>query len=123
MKLKVIKHQKDYAVALKRFETIFNAEKGAPEYDEAGILSLLLKNYEDEHFHVPAPDPIIAIKIAMENSGYNAMTLSKKSAIGKSTISDILHKRRALNVKHIRQFHRILGISTDTLFSEYELEC
>ena len=55
MELKIIKTKKDYQVALERFEEIFSAKKGTKESDEADVLSLLIKDYEDKHFVIEAP--------------------------------------------------------------------
>jgi HTH-type transcriptional regulator / antitoxin HigA len=61
MQLKKIKTKKDYQIALTRFEKIFQAKAGTPESDEADVLSVLLKDYEDHNFLINTPDPIDAI--------------------------------------------------------------
>jgi len=50
MELKIIKTKKDYLVAMERFEEIFSAKKGTKESDEADVLSLIIKDYEDKHY-------------------------------------------------------------------------
>ena len=60
MELKIIKTQKDYQLALARFEKIFSAKSGTKESNEADVLSLLIKDYEDKHFVIDVycgPDP------------------------------------------------------------------
>jgi len=66
MKLKPIKSEQDYREALDCLEVIFDAPIDSKEGDEAEILSLLIENYENEHYAIAAPDPIEAIKIRME---------------------------------------------------------
>ena len=66
MKMKPIKTEEDYREALKQLEPIFDAPVNTEEGDEAEILSLLIENYENEHYLIEAPDPIEAIKIRME---------------------------------------------------------
>jgi HTH-type transcriptional regulator/antitoxin HigA len=61
-----IKSEKDYLNGLKRLEVIFNAPIDTKEEDEAEILSLLLENYENEHYPIESTDPIEAIKIRIE---------------------------------------------------------
>ena len=49
---------------------IFDASIDSKEGDEAEILSLLIENYENEHYPIEAPDPIEAIKIRMGGNQY-----------------------------------------------------
>ena len=44
MTLKIIKTEKDYNLALKRLEEIFDAKKGTKHGDELELLSLLIDN-------------------------------------------------------------------------------
>lgn len=48
--LKPIKTENDYEKALNRLEVIFDAPVDTKEGDEAEILSLLIENYENEHY-------------------------------------------------------------------------
>ena len=66
MKIKIIKTKKDYHKALKRFEEIFSAKRGTKESDEADVLALLIRDYEDKNFISDTPDPLKAIKFRME---------------------------------------------------------
>ncbi len=59
MNIKPITTKKDYQSALERLDIIFDAKKGAPEGDELEILSVLIENYENQHFPIgPLPDPV-----------------------------------------------------------------
>ncbi len=93
MEIKPIKTEKDYQNALKRLELIFDATPNSKEGDEAEILSMLIDDFENKHFPIESPDPIEAIKIRMEE-----MNLKQKDLVGiiggKSTISEILNKRK-----------------------------
>ena len=46
MEIRPIKTETDYTQALKRLETIFSAEIGTEESDEADVLGLLVDEYE-----------------------------------------------------------------------------
>lgn len=50
MELKPIKTEKDYRNALERLEVIFDAPIDTKDGDEAEILSLLIENFENEHY-------------------------------------------------------------------------
>ena len=58
MKLKILKTKKDYLTALSRFEEIFQAKPGSPESDEADVLSVLIKGFEDKQYVIQTPDPL-----------------------------------------------------------------
>ena len=62
LEIKVLKTEDDLNMALKRLEEIFHAPINSHEGDEADLLSILIEKYEDEHYHIEAPDPIETIK-------------------------------------------------------------
>lgn len=121
MNLKPIKTEKDYRNALARLEVIFDAQTDTKEGDEADILSLMIENYENEHYPIEAPDPIEAIKIRMEE-----LNLRQKDLIGviggKSRVSEILNRKKKLTVEMIRELERLLQISASVLVSNYQLD-
>lgn len=57
MELKIIKTKKAYLLVLQRFEEIFSAKNGTKESDEADVLSLLIRDYEEKNFVIAAPNP------------------------------------------------------------------
>ena len=120
MNLKPIKSEKDYRKALERLEVIFDSPINTKEGDEAEILSLLVENYENEHYLIEAPDPIEAIKIRMEE-----LNLRQKDLVGiiggKSQVSEILSRKKKLTVDMIRELERMLQISASVLVNNYQL--
>ena len=67
MKLKLIKNDKQLNEALERINQLWDAKSNTPERDELEVLSLLIEKYEEEHYPIPASDPIEAIKFLMEH--------------------------------------------------------
>lgn len=120
MNLRPIKTEKDYRNALERLEAIFDAPIDTKEGDEAEILSLMIENYENEHYPIEAPDPIEAIKIRMEE-----LNLRQKDLVGviggKSRVSEILNRKKKLTVDMIRELERLLQISASVLVNNYQL--
>ncbi|HLT50660.1 MAG TPA: hypothetical protein VKZ93_01820 [Arenibacter sp.] len=110
----------DYQKGLERLEVIFDAPINSKEGDEAEILSLLIENYENEHYPIEAPDPIEAIKIRMEE-----LNMRQKDLVGiiggKSRVSEILNRKKRLTVDMIRELERILQISASILVKNYQL--
>ncbi|MBK8747715.1 MAG: transcriptional regulator [Saprospiraceae bacterium] len=121
MNIRPIRCENDYNVALERLEVIFDAAVDTIEGEEAEILSLLIENYEEEHYPIEAPDPIEAIKIRMEE-----MNLRQQDLVGviggKSRVSEILNRKKRLTVEMIRSLEQFLQISATVLVGNYQLE-
>ncbi len=118
MKFKKLKTKKDYHTALTRFEEIFQAKSGTAESDEADVLSLLLKEYEEKNFVIDIPNPVDAIKYRMEQQGLTNSDLAKILGF-KSRVTDIFNKHRKLNLAMVRKLHDQLNIPLETLVKEY----
>jgi len=118
MKLKPIKSKKDYEAYLEWVDKLFD-KKVKPNSKDGELLQvalLLIRDYEDNHYPVPLPDPIEAIKLKMEEKG-----LKNKDLVGKigtkGYVSAILNKRKPLTLELAKLFHRELGISANVLLS------
>lgn len=120
MNIKPIKTESDYQVALKRFETLFDAPTGTPESDEADILALLIDEFENKNYPIEAPDPIEAIKIRMEEMQLKQIDLVQAIG-GKSRVSEILNRKRKLTVEMIRNLTTQLNLSPSLLINDYSL--
>jgi len=118
MNIKPIKTESDYNQALKRLEEIFDAKKGTEEGDELEILSILIENYEKEHYPVDLPDPIEAIKFRMEQLGMKQKDLAEVVGF-KSRVSEILNKKRKLTLEMIRNLSNKLNIPSEVLIQNY----
>ncbi len=120
MEIQPIKTETDYTQALKRLETIFSAEIGTTDSDEADVLSLLIDEYEKKHYPIEAPDPIDAIKIRMEEMQLKQIDLIDEFG-GKSRVSEILNRKRKLTVEMIRKLTTRLNLSPELLINDYQL--
>jgi HTH-type transcriptional regulator/antitoxin HigA len=118
MTLKILKTKKDYLTALTRFGDILQAKPGTKESDEADVLALLIREYEDKHYVINAPSPIEAIKYRMEQQGLTNKDLAVHLG-SKSRVSDIFRKTRKLNLGMVRKLHNVLQIPLETLIREY----
>ena len=118
MKIKPIRNEKDYQNALNRLEEIFDAKRGTEEGDELEILSILIDNYENEHFPIGMPDPIEAIKFRMEQMGMKQKDLAEVFGF-KSRVSEILNKKRKLTLEMVRKLNTTLHIPTEVLIQDY----
>ena len=114
MKLKPIRNDRDLNRALKRIDELWDAKPGTPRGDELDVLILLVEKYEDEHFEIPASDPVEAIKFVMEQNDLSRKDL--EPYIGTSgRVSEVLSKKRNLTLAMIKKLHAGLKIPYESL--------
>jgi len=118
MKLKIIGSEKDYQQCLSWADEMFdkNVTPESPEGEKLQIVLLLIKQYEDQFYPVPKPDPIDAIKSKMVDLGLKDKYLVGKVG-SKGYVSAILNKRKPLTLQLARLFHQEFGIPADILLS------
>ncbi len=121
MNVKPIRNEKDYELALKRVESLMDAEFGTEAFDELEVLTTLIESYEAKHFTIDAPDPIKAIKFRMEQEGLRQKDLVEIFG-NKVRVSEVLNKKRRLTLDMIRNINRDLHIPLESLLNRYELE-
>jgi HTH-type transcriptional regulator/antitoxin HigA len=114
---KILKTEAEYNAALERTVEIFHSEEGTPESDELDVLLLLIKDYEDRHYNIPAPDPIEVIKLKLEEMGLKQKDL--EPIIGsKGYVSQVLSGKKELTLKMVKGLHQYLGISADIFLAD-----
>lgn len=116
---RVLKTEQEYQEAVKRIYSLINGsdsaiEPDSPEGEELELLSLLVEKYEGEHHQIGDPDPIEAIKFRMEQMNLRQVDIAPIFG-GKTRISEVFHKKRALSLKMIILLHRYLGIPLESL--------
>jgi HTH-type transcriptional regulator/antitoxin HigA len=121
MEINPIKTEKDYDLALKRVNLLFDAKPNTQEGDELDILVTLIEKYEQIHYPIPESDPIEAIKFMMKQKGISDTDLGV-ILNSRSSVSEIFKRKRALTIKQIRLLTENLHIPASTLIKEYALE-
>ena len=121
MNIKPIRTEQDYELALKRVESLMDAEVGTEDFDELEVLTTLIENYEAKHYAIDVPDPIEAIKFRMEQEGLRQKDLVKIFG-NKVRVSEVLNKKRRLTLDMIRNINHDLHIPFESLLNRYELE-
>ena len=117
MDIRPIRTKEDYLSALEETRQLFNADENTREGDKLDILLTLIEAYERENFHIPTPDPVEAIQYYMESRGLTRKKLSKLLGT-ESRVSEVLSRKRGLNLRMIRNLHKELGIPADLLINE-----
>lgn len=118
MKLKQIKTEKEYNSCLEWVDETFDKKikSNTPEGEKLQVALLLIKDYEDRHYPVPAPDPIAAIKLKMEEKGLRNKDIERYIG-SKSYVSQILSGKKPLTLEIVKMFHRLLGIPAEVLLT------
>jgi HTH-type transcriptional regulator/antitoxin HigA len=118
--LKPIKNNAQYEDGLARVYALMqkNLKPESKESDELEVLSILIKEYELEHYPVPKPSPLEAIRFRIEQMGMTEAELS--DILGaRSRKSEILSGKRKLSLAMIRKLNEILHIPADVLIQAY----
>ena len=98
--LRVIKNNKDYKLALKSLEAVFD-ETGGKLAEYAETLTVLIEHYESENFTMNESKGVDLLEFLMAQNDLKQKDLT--GIIGtKSSVSEILSRKRPLNLQHIR---------------------
>ena len=119
MLIKPIKTESQYENSLQRVFDLMQKEiiPDSKESDELEILSILVKDYENEVYPMNKPKPIEAIKFRLEQMGVSENYLSQ--IIGSTRKSELFSGSRKLNLGQIRKISEKLNISADVLVQKY----
>jgi len=120
MEIKPIRTKKDYAVALKEVERLFDAKPNTADGDRLEVLTALINVYEEKHHAVPFPNPVDAIQYYMESRGLKRRDLEKYIG-SRARVSEVLTRKRAITMEMIRNLHKGLGIPAEVLIQPYRI--
>ncbi len=116
MTLRPLKTEEQYDELLQWLDEQFDRKvpPDSPLGEKVQMALLLVRAYEDEHYPIPAPDPIAAIQLKMAEKG-----LKPKDLVGqigsKSYVSAILNRRKPLTLAMARFFYQQLHIPASVL--------
>src|SRR5258708_37365035 len=104
MQIKPIKSQRDYRKALKQIDELMNAQPNTIDGDRLDVLTTLVEAWEAKHYPIEAPDPVEAIRFAMEQRGVTRRDL--EPLIGsRACVAEVLNHKRNLTLPMIRRLH------------------
>ncbi len=118
--LKPIKTEGQYDESLARIYDLIQKDvtRDSPESDELEILIILVKEYENEHYPMPSPNPLEAIKFRLDQMGMSEKELGEILGY-RSRKSEILSGKRKLSLAMIRKLNEILHIPAEVLIQAY----
>jgi HTH-type transcriptional regulator/antitoxin HigA len=112
MNWKVLKTEQDYNKASMRMMEIFHVKANSAESDELELLLVLVKEYDDKHYHLPELDALEVIKYKMEEMGIKAKDL--EPIIGsKGHVSAVLSGKREITLKMAQKLKNYFSIPAE----------
>ncbi|MEP7011502.1 MAG: transcriptional regulator [Acidobacteriota bacterium] len=119
MDIRPICNDVDYRAALEEIESLMMAGPNTPEGERLDVLATLVEAWERKHYPIDLPDPIAAIRFAMDQRGLTVKDL--EPMIGRSNrVYEVLSGSRPLTLKMIWRLHRSLGIPAESLIRQPE---
>jgi HTH-type transcriptional regulator/antitoxin HigA len=120
MDIHPIRTEAEYEAALAEIERLFDTAPNTPEGDRLEVLATLVEAYEEQHYSLPAPDPIEAIQYYMESRGLCRRDLEPYLG-SRARVAEVLNRKRPLSLEMIRRLHTGLGIGAEILIQSYPL--
>lgn len=119
--VKVIKTQRDYDAAIVRLSALMDEDyaPGSSKEAELELLALVIESYERSKIEPVVPDAIEAILFRMDQLGLKKVDLVPYMG-SLPKVSEVLARKRPLNLAMIRKLHQGLGIPADVLLTENE---
>ncbi len=120
--IRPIKTEDDYNWAIAEITHYFDDQPkpGTPDGDRFDVLATLIEAYEDEHYPINAPDPVLTIAAHMEMTGLNQKALAK--VLGSAPrASEIMARKRALTLDMVFKLHQQWHIPAEALIQPYHL--
>ena len=116
--VKVIKTQRDYDASVVRLSALMDEEiaLGSSKEAELELLALVIVSYERSKVEPVAPDPIEAILFRMDQMGLKKVDMVPYMG-SLPKVSEVLARKRPLNLAMIRKLHQGLGIPADVLLA------
>lgn len=114
--VKVIKTQRDYDAAVARLSALMDEEiaPGSSKESELELLALVIESYERSKVEPAVADPVDAILFRMDQLGLKKVDLVPYMG-SLPKVSEVLARKRPLNLAMIRKLHQGLGIPADVL--------
>ncbi|MDM8518985.1 hypothetical protein QUF64_02995 [Anaerolineales bacterium HSG6] len=114
MNIKPIKTEAEYQSTLQEIDHLFDVAPNTPEEDYLELLAILVEAYEAQHYPIPLPEPIDAIRHFME--AQQLLPRDLVPYIGSlKWVEEILNRKRDLTLDMIRKLHANLGIPAEVL--------
>jgi HTH-type transcriptional regulator/antitoxin HigA len=121
--IRPIRTETDYDWALAEVSAYFGKEpaKGSPDGDRFEVLLNLINAYEAKRWPIRTVDPVDAIAYAMQIGGRKQKELAELLG-SKSRASEIMNRKRPLNLKMAHALHKAWRIPAEILIRPYAVD-
>jgi HTH-type transcriptional regulator / antitoxin HigA len=124
MEIRPIRTDKDHRAALKEIEACWGAPEGSEAGDRLDVLVTLVEAYEERRWPI-APlkrfDPVDVLDYAIAELGHTQAELAELLG-SRSRASEVLARKRALNVEMIHKISEAWKIPAELLVRPYRLK-
>ena len=114
LRISPIKTKRDYEKALVAIDDLWEAKPNTREGDLLDVLVTLVEAYEHNHYPILPPNPVKAIMFRLEQLGLKNGDLARFLG-GANRVSEVLHGKRKLTLKMVRNLHNKLNIPYESL--------
>ena len=121
LRVPVVNSPDQHKKALARIDRLMSAGDNADDA-ELEALTILVERYEQKVAPVDTPDPIEILKFRMAQLGLSPSQAAELLDMERGRVSELLHRRRQLTLKHIRVISDRLDIPPGLLTAPYEID-
>lgn len=102
---------------LRRVEDLLERENSLSpaERELLDLLTLLIENFEDQHYSLPKASPVAVLEFLMDQHGLKQKDLLDVFG-APSIVSEVLSGKRELNKDHIKRLSKRFHVSPDLFF-------
>ena len=120
MEIRPIHTKKDHKAALLEIEQLWDAPAKSPQADRLEVLTLLVEQFEKQHYPIHDVDPIEFIEHVMESRCLTRKDL--EHVIGpRGRVADVLNRVRPLTLEMIRRLVTQLELPAEVLVRPYAM--
>lgn len=120
MELRPIRTKRDYNLAMNEAEALWDAPARSAEADRLEVMTLLIQEYEREHYPIPDPEPIDFLLHVMDARGLTRKELEPFLG-SRARVAEVLNRVRPLSLEMIRRLSTGLGIPAEVLIQPYDV--
>ncbi|MBV8708838.1 MAG: helix-turn-helix domain-containing protein [Acidobacteriaceae bacterium] len=97
-------------------EALHSREQLTPEEEQlAELLTLLVENFEDQHYQLKAAEPVAIVRELMDANGLKQADLLDIFGT-RSVVSEVLNGKRELSKTHIEKLSQRFHVSPEVFF-------
>lgn len=121
LKYKIIKSKEQYNDYCLILKSLLENKLSAFE-DEIELLTLLIENYDSEHYQASEIDPVQIILSLMEDHNLKAIELAEILSLSKGSISKILNYQKGISKETIRRLSDYFKLNQEIFNQPYKLK-